>query len=135
MTSMRAEVGFVGCLILTLVLLGFVVWTGLRARRALHLSGVAATVAALGLTILFALRMGTHYDLAAAGWITSVHHALARTATLAYLAPLITGALTIRDARWRPIHRRCAFVVLGLTVLSALTGTWMLLAAPSLSAV
>jgi hypothetical protein len=126
---MTAERGFVACLALTLVLLAAVVATGLRAQRRLHLSFVASTLVALGATIYFAVKMGEHYDLGAAGLITPVHLWLAKLTTLAYLAPLATGALTIRDAAWRPRHRRCAFVVLGMTVATAVTGTWMLLAA------
>jgi hypothetical protein len=78
--------------------------------------------------------MGTHYDLAAAGLITPVHLWLAKLTTLAYLAPISTGVLTLRDPSWRPRHRLCAFAVLGMTVATAITGTWMLLAAERLPA-
>jgi len=131
---MTAERGFVIFLALTLVLLAAVVRTGLRARRRLHLACVATTLAALGITIYYAEKMGAHYDLAAAGLITPVHLWLAKGTTLAYLAPLATGLLTIRDPRWRPRHRVCAFVVLGMTVATAFTGTWMLLASERLPA-
>src|SRR6185436_5175061 len=104
---MTAESGFVAFLALTLVLLSAVVWTGLHARRRIHIPCVGATLAALGVTIWFAEKMGEHYDLAAAGWITPVHLFLAKATTLAYLAPLATGVLTIRDASWRPRHRVC----------------------------
>jgi len=127
-----AESGFVLFLVLTVGLLGVVVWTGLHARRRLHLCCVAATLAALGVTIYFAERMGRHYDLSSAGWITPVHLALAKLTTVLYLAPLTTGVLTLRDAAWRRRHRVCAFVVVGLTVLTAVTGTWMILAAQRL---
>ena len=131
---MSVETGFVFFLVLTVGLLGVVVWTGLRARRRLHLLCVATTLAALGLTIYFAERMGKHYDLSTAGWITPVHLALAKGTTLLYLAPLTTGVLTLRNAAWRRRHRVCAFVVVGLTVLTAVTGTWMILAAQRLPA-
>jgi hypothetical protein len=129
---MTAERGFAGFLALTLVLLAAVVWSGLRARRRVHLPCVAATLVALGVTIYFAEKMGEHYDLATAGLVTPVHLWLAKLTTLAYLAPLATGVLTLRDPRWRPRHRRCAFVVLGLTVATAVTGTWMVLASERL---
>ena len=129
---MTAERGFVLCLALTLVLLAAVVWTGFRELRRAHLACVALTLAALGTTIFYAERMGEHYDLASAGLITPVHLWLAKATTLAYLAPLATGALTMRDERWRRRHRVSAFVVLGLTVATACTGTWMLLAAERL---
>jgi hypothetical protein len=131
---MTAERGFALFLALTLVLLAAVVRTGLRARRRLHISCVAATLTSLGVTIFFAEKMGRHYDLASAGLITPVHLWLAKGTTLAYLAPLTTGLLTTRDPRWRPRHRMCAFLVLGLTVATAFTGTWMLLAAERLPA-
>jgi|SRR5688572_7789267 len=131
---MTAERGFVLFLALTLVLLAVVVWTGRRELRRAHLACVAATLAALGATIFFAERMGEHYDLASAGVITPVHLWLAKATTLAYLAPLATGVLTMRAERWRPCHRVCAYVVLALTVATACTGTWMLLAAERLPA-
>jgi hypothetical protein len=130
---MTSEVGFVAALAVTLALLAVVVTTGLRARRRVHITSVVLTLAALGTTIFFAERMGEHYDLATAGLITPVHLTLAKLTTLAYLAPLATGVLTIRDPRWRRRHRVCAFVVLALTVATAATGTWMLLAAERLS--
>jgi hypothetical protein len=127
--------GFVAFLALTLVLLAAVVWTGLRARRRVHLPCVAATLAALGATIWYAEQMGELYDLESAGLITPVHLWLAKGTTLLYLAPLVTGILTIRDARWRPRHRVAAFTVLALTVATAVTGTWMLLASERLPTV
>jgi len=95
---------------------------------------VAATVTALGVTIWFAVEMGKHYDLPSAGLITPVHLWLAKGTTLAYLAPLATGLRTLRHPAWRRRHRVCALVVLALTVATAVTGTWMLLAAPRLAA-
>jgi len=129
---MSPEWGFVGFLALTLLLLGAVVATGLAARRRPHLTFVVLAVASLGVTIFFAERMGDHYDLDSAGWITPFHLWLAKATTLAYLLPLITGILTWRDARWKPRHRGVAFLILGLTVATAVTGTWMLLASERL---
>jgi hypothetical protein len=131
---MSAELGFVGFLLVTLALLGAVVWSGLKARRRVHIPCVAATLAALGITIYYAEKMGHHYDLASAGRITPVHLALAKLTTLAYLVPLTTGALTLRNAAWRPRHRLFALLVLALTVATAATGTWMVLAAERLPA-
>jgi len=128
------ELGFVVFLVLTLALLGVVVVTGFAARRRVHLTAVLLAVASLGTTIYHAERMGELFDLDAAGLITPVHLTIAKLTTLAYLAPVVTGILTIRDARWRPRHRVVAFVVLFLTVATAVTGTWMVLAAPRLPA-
>lgn len=132
---MSPELGFIVFLTVTLALLGLVVVTGLAARRRVHLTAVVLAVASLGTTIYFAEGMGDHYDLAAAGAITPVHLAIAKLTTLAYLAPVVTGLLTIRDSRWRPRHRIAAFVVLTMTVATAVTGTWMVLAAPRLAGV
>ena len=129
---MSAERGFIAFLVLTLVLLAAVVKTGLAARRKVHIPCVALTLAALGTTIYFAEKMGAHYDLRSAGLITPVHLTIAKLTTLAYLAPLATGLLTLRNAAWRPRHRVCAFAVLAMTVLTAITGTWMVLAAERL---
>jgi hypothetical protein len=129
---MSAERGFVTFLILTLACLGVVVVTGLKARRRVHIAAVVSAVACLGVTIFHAEQMGDHYDLAAAGAITPIHLTIAKLCTLAYLGPLITGVLTWRDARHRRLHRTLAFTVLGLTVATAITGTWMLLASERL---
>lgn len=125
--------GFVLFLALTLALLGGVVVTGLRARRRVHLVLVASAVVSLGVTIFYAERLGELYDLEAAGAITPIHLAIAKVTTLAYLAPIATGIATIRNPAWRDWHRRAAYTVLALTVLTAVTGTWMVLASPALT--
>jgi hypothetical protein len=127
------ERGFVGFLLLTVALLLVVVATGRRGRRRAHLATVVLTLASLGTTIAFAEAMGDHYDLAGAGWITPVHLWIAKGTTLAYLLPITTGILTWRDLRWRKRHQVCAYLVLALTALTAVTGTWMLLASERLS--
>lgn len=130
---MSAEQGFLAFLVLTLACLGVVVVTGLKARRKAHLAAVVSAVVCLGITIYFAEKMGDHYDLESAGAITPVHLFIAKACTLAYLGPVITGILTWRDAaRYRRLHRTLAFTVLGLTVATAVTGTWMVLASTRL---
>ncbi len=131
---MTAERGFVLFLLLTILLLAVVVVTGYRELRRAHLTSVALALFSLAAAIWYAERMGEHYDLDSAGRITPVHLFVAKATTFAYLLPLATGILTIRDARWRPWHRRAAFLVLGLTLLTAVTGTWMVLAAERLPA-
>jgi hypothetical protein len=120
---------FVLCFALTLVCLSGAVASGLRAKRRVHLGCVAGALACLALTIHFALGVGEHYDLASAGWITPVHMWLAKIATAAYLLPLGSGLRTIFHPGTRRLHRKLVFCVLALTVLTAITGTWMLLAA------
>lgn len=126
---MRPAPGFLLFLVLTVLLLAGVVTTGLLARRRVHLTLVVSTVASLGVTIYFAEQLGRLYDLDSAGHITPIHLALAKATTLAYLAPITTGILTWRNPVWRPRHRVAAFVVVGATVLTAATGTAMILLA------
>jgi hypothetical protein len=125
---LTATAGFIAFLLVTLFFLGCAVATGLKARRRWHLASVAGAVASLGITIAYALAVGKLYDLASAGWITPFHLMLARVTTACYLLPVATGWWTIRDPRRRPLHRKLAFLVLAMTVLTAITGTWMLLA-------
>jgi len=124
--------GFLGSLALTLVALGVVFWSGLRARLRVHFPAVASAVVLLGVTIYFAEQLGREYDLEAAGAIKPVHLALAKIATAAYLMPLITGVMTLRDRRRRRLHLAAALVTLLLTVAAAFTGTWMVFAAEPL---
>lgn len=126
---MSPVVGFPAFLVLTVALLGGVVATGLRRRMRLHLTLVASALASLGVTIFYAEQLGELYDLAAAGRITPVHLTLAKLTTVAYLLPLATGAMTLRDRRRRSLHFKSAMLVLGLTLLTTATGLWMILAA------
>ena len=121
--------GFIGFLALTLALLAGVVLSGRRRARGLHLGCVLSALAALGTTIYFAERMGRTLDLAAAGAITPIHLIVAKATTLGYLLPVVSGILVWRDERWKRRHRIAAYSVLALTILTAITGTWMVLAA------
>ncbi len=131
---MSASTGFLVCFGLTLALLGAVVATGLKAKRAAHLTCVVLTVAALGATVHYAYGLGKLYDLAGAGWITPVHLTLARVNTVALLVPVATGVRTLFVPATKPLHRRMAFLVIGLTVVTAATGAWMLYLAPKFPA-
>lgn len=129
---MSHPVGFVLFLVLTLGFLAGAVSSGLRAKRRVHLLCVAGAVACLVVTIWHALGVGKLYDLAAAGWITPVHMWMAKVATASYLLPVVSGVRTIFHPPARRWHRKIAFFVLSLTVATAITGTWMLLASPRL---
>jgi len=129
---LSATAGFLGSLALTLVALGVVFWSGLRARLRVHFPAVASAVVLLGVTIYFAEQLGLEYDLKAAGAIMPVHLALAKLATAAYLMPLVTGVMTLRDRKRRRLHLTVALITLLLTVAAAVTGTWMVLAADPL---
>ncbi|MCK6445528.1 MAG: hypothetical protein L6Q99_03980 [Planctomycetes bacterium] len=126
---MTPLVGFVVFLLATVVLLLGVVVTGLRAKLAVHLSLVGLTLVSLAVTIVYAKALGLEYDLASAGRITPVHLTLAKIATAAYLAPALTGVLTMRDRKHKRLHFKAAMFALVLTVASTVTGLWMLLAA------
>lgn len=127
---MSATAGFLFFLGLTLALLGLVVATGLARKRRWHIPLVGLSLAALAATIHFALRVGKLYDLPAAGAITPIHLAIAKITTGCYLLPIATGLRTIFAPAARKYHRRFAFLVLGMTVLTAITGTLMLCLAP-----
>ena len=129
---MTPTVGFITFLLVTVALLGCVLVTGFQGKRKPHLILVALAVASLGTTIYFAEQLGRLYDLDAAGWITPVHLTLAKVTTFAYVAPIFTGFRLLKDPTWRPRHKRMAFLVLGLTLLTAATGTWMILASEPL---
>jgi hypothetical protein len=127
---MTPESGFVVFLLATLALLGLVVATGLRAQRRRHIALVVLSIAALGVTIRYAVLLGKHFDLPAAGVITPIHLWLAKVTTACYLLPIVTGIRTIFAPATRKLHKKVAFLVLGMTLLTAITGTMMLWLAP-----
>ncbi len=121
--------GFVGAFVLTLAALSATVATGRAGRVKLHLPCVALSLFALGATVWFAKDLGRLYDLESAGPITPVHLLLARLAAGAYLLPLVSGVMTLRDRRHKRLHLAFALVALALTLAAAVTGTTMLLLA------
>ena len=129
---MTPPVGFVLFLAVTLALLGAVVATGLRGKRRPHLIFVTLSIASLLTTIYFAEKLGELYDLEAAGMITPVHLAIAKVATVSYLFPIVTGVRLWFGKGNRRLHFWSAMSVLALTVVTALTGTWMVLASTPL---
>lgn len=124
---MTPTVGFLLFLAVTLALLGCVVFTGLKARRRIHLPLVVCAVASLGVTIYFAEKLGHLFDLKSAGAIYPIHLFIAKTTTAFYIVPVITGIMTIRNPTRRSLHRKVAITVLALTVLTAVTGTAMVM--------
>jgi hypothetical protein len=124
--------GFVIFLLVTVALLVATVVTGLTARLKPHLVLVACTVVSLGVAIYYAEQLGEQYDLEAAGAIKDVHLALAKIATLSYLAPIASGIATLRNRARKKLHLVLALTTVALTVAAAVTGTWMILAAEPL---
>jgi predicted permease len=125
-------IGFLLFLGITLAGLGGAVVTGRAARRKVHFRWVSTAVVGLGVTIYYAERLGELYDLEAAGWIYPFHLLLAKVTTGAYFVVIGSGIATIRSAARRKTHGRIAYSVLFLTVMTAVTGTWMILAAERL---
>lgn len=130
---MTPQVGFPLFLVVTVLLLAGVTWSGFARRRALHFVLVGAALLSLALAIVYAKRLGEFYDLESAGWITPFHLGLAKFTTACYLLPLATGIATLRNPRVRVWHRSFAFLVLVLTLLATATGAWMLLASTPLT--
>ena len=124
---MSPALSFVLALVVTLGLLTCVVVTGLRKKRKPHITFVVLALLSLGATIWRAERLGEHYDLESAGAITEIHLMLAKLCVCAYLLPVATGLLSLRRPRLVTWHGRLAFLALGLTIASAVTGTAMLL--------
>jgi len=129
---MHPAQGFTVFFVLTLVALGTAAYTGRRALRKAHITLVSATALLLAVTIYYAKELGGIYDLEAAGWITPVHLTIAKIATIGLLLPIVTGLMTIRNPERFPWHKRMAWLVILITVVAAVTGTWMILAAEPL---
>ena len=124
--TLDAKVGLTLFLVLTIATLVMVVITGLKARVPLHIALVVTALVFLGCAIYFAVQVGHSYDLKSAGVITPIHLTVAKIATAAYLLPLVSGLLTLRDRKHKPVHFKLAIVALILTALAAVTGSMML---------
>ena len=121
--------GFITFLCITLACLGGAVLTGRAAKRKRHLCWVTGAVSGLAVTIYYAEKLGHLYDLKSAGWIYGFHLFIAYLTTSSYLVVIGSGIATIRQGSRRKTHGRIAYTVLGLTVLTSITGVWMLLKA------
>ena len=124
--------GFVVGVLVTVVLLAAVLFTGFTAQRKRHIPLVVLYFVALGTTIFFAERMGRELDLEAAGAITTIHLTLAKITTLSWVFPVITGVRTLRHPERKKQHRTVALVLVAMTVVTLVTGLWMVSAAQPL---
>ncbi len=129
---MTAAQGFSTFLALTVLVLVAVVLTGLKHKRKAHFVLVACAFVLLGVTIYYAERLGEDFDLKSAGAITPIHLFLAKVTVLAYLLPLITGFMTVRNASRRSLHGKVAIFVLTMTGLTFVTGLMMIMSATPL---
>jgi hypothetical protein len=121
--------GFVVFLVTTVALLAVVILTGLRAQRRVHILCVVLMFAALGVTIVYAEKLGEEYDLESAGAITPIHLTLAKVTTIGYLLPVVTGIRATRNPAGRKLHGRLAFTLVAMTLLTTATGLAMVLRA------
>jgi len=125
---MTAFQGFAAFLVLTVVCLALVVLTGMKHKRKPHYILVGCAVALLGITVYYAEKLGHDYDLSTAGMITPIHLALAKFTVVAYLLPVISGFMTIRDARHKKVHFKIAMFILFMTGITFATGLMMVMA-------
>ena len=119
------ELAFGAAFLVTLALLGVVAWSGMRAKRRVHVPAVVAAYASLAVTIWYAYALGRTIDLPSAGTITPVHLFLARTATLALVVASLLGLRTVVFPKGRGTHQRAAWIALSIVVLAAITGIVM----------
>ncbi len=103
--------------------------TGLKHKRKPHYVLVACAVVLLGVTVYYAQQLGHEYDLQTAGVITPIPLALAKSTVVAYLLPLVSGFMTMRDIRRKKLHFKLAMFVLLMTLLTFATGLMMIMAA------
>ena len=124
---MSPILGFAISFGLTLALLGAVVVTGKKAIVKVHIVCVVLTLGSLAWTIYEAFQLGKIYDIQSAGMITNIHLNLAKLTTFAYVLPLVTGVCTLFNRKHRALHKKFAYIVLALTVVTAVTGVTMIL--------
>lgn len=121
---MTAYTGFLLVFGATLALLGADLATGLTGRRRAHLVCVAFTVAGLAGSVVLAISFGRAYVFQPI--IHGIHRTLA-TSVVVLVLPMLATGLTILAGRAgaRPLHRRFAFLLLGVAVAATLTGVAM----------
>ncbi|MCY2959365.1 MAG: hypothetical protein NTY35_04300 [Planctomycetota bacterium] len=122
---MTPTFAFAAAFLVTLVLLGVVAWSGMRAKRRVHIPAVGLTVLSLGVTIYYAYALGRVLDLKSAGIITPIHLTLARVATLSIVLTAALGLRTLFFQKTLRAHKWSARISLSLVVLAAITGIVM----------
>jgi len=122
-------IAFAAAFLVTLALLVVVAWSGMRAKRRVHIPAVGLAVVALAVTIWFAYRLGAVYDLESAGVITPIHLFLARFATLSIVITIVFGLRTLFVPKSLRFHKRLAWFSLTIVVLAAITGVVMIVLA------
>lgn len=106
----------------TLVLLGATLASGFRGRRRMHLRLAPVLLAALGITIVLAERMGEARRFPAAEM--RIHLWFAKSATLLVLPVVVSGLLLLRRPGARIWHRVAVLVFLAAALTATGTGIW-----------
>jgi hypothetical protein len=101
----------------TLALLLGAVWTGFRGRRRAHLRLAPLALVALAVTIVLTeqLLRAVRFPERELG----IHLWFAKSGAALVVPVVVTGLLTVRNRRWRRLHR----AAVGLFFLCALTAT------------
>lgn len=115
---------FVAALLVTVLLLGCTIWTGLRGQRRRHYPFAVSTVIALAFAIVQARIYGESFDIPPLR--LKIHLSLAFTSLALLPCAVTTGVLLIRKASVRKWHRffTWSFVVVTVTAMGA--AMWML---------
>lgn len=115
---------FVIALVVTVLLLGCTIWTGLRAKRRAHYPFAVATVLALAYAIVQARIYGESFDIPQLR--LKIHLSLAFTSLGLLPCAVTTGVLLIRKAAVRRWHRLFTWSFVVVTVMAMATALWML---------
>jgi hypothetical protein len=114
---------FWSSLALTVVILVAAIVLAKMHRVTSHIGAVAAFVASLLVTLVFAERLGQRFDFDATP--RTIHLSFAFTTAGALLAPLVTGFRRWRGTGSLAAHKLCVGVFLVLVGCAVSTGVWM----------
>lgn len=124
---------FVTALVLTVVALLAVVWTGVTHRRSAHYGWVAVLLALLCWAIYEAETYGNGLVFeGAAASVRSVHFVFVGATFLCLPLTVWSGLKLAKDERRRPLHRKLALAFVVLAVVTCGLGTAMtMMASPA----
>lgn len=115
---------FLFALVVTVVLLGCTIWTGLRAQRRAHYPFAVSTVLALAFAIVQARIYGESFDIPPLR--LKIHLSLAFTSLGLLPCAVTTGILLIRNAAVRRWHRFFTWSFVLVTLVAMAAAAWML---------
>jgi len=121
-------------LILTVVVLAVVIWSGASRRRSLHYGAVASLFGALTWAIYEAETFGRGLVFeGAAEVVKQIHFAGVAIAFLAIPVLLVTGVRLAKDDSMRPMHLSVAKFFVATVVITCALGTAMTIMAEPLA--